>query len=276
MSGGMRALVAALLLLARAACADTTVTTCGTTVAPGVVGVLTGDLACGGAPVGVTLARGATLQMGGFSIRDTTLRALECPDGGCTIVGGATSAITDCAGSGIAVTSSARLIRRGLVVSDLRIEGCGGTGIDAPLAGVVATRVQTSGHGAHGVSAWSLRAEDVTASNNGFNGLHVQSKLKGIALVTENNGINGLQALTGRIRAAGVTVRGNVHAGIAARRLRLDGGEVTGNNTGATGIDLYIARHPWVRNVTCGRSVQLIMTDAGFFIGPSWQVCAND
>jgi hypothetical protein len=276
MSGGTRTLVGALLLLAGAAGADTLVSSCGTVVPAGTVGVLAGDLSCAGAPVGITLARGATLQMAGFSIRDTSLRALECPDGGCSVVGGATSAITDCMGSGIAITSTARLLRRGLVVSDLLIEGCGGTGIDAPMAGVVATRVRTSGHGAHGASAWSLRADDVTASNNGLNGLHVRSKLRGSALVAEQNGINGLQALEGRVRAAGVTVRGNVHAGIAARRLRLDGGDVTGNNTGATGIDLYIGRHPWVRNVACGRSVQLIMIGGGFFIGPTWQVCAND
>src|SRR5262249_14130237 len=149
--------------------------------------------------------------------------------------------------------------RRGLVVSDLRIDGCDGTGIDAPMAGVVATRVTTSNHGLHGASAWSLKAEDVTASDNGLHGLHARSRLTGSAIVAESNGINGISVLEGRARVFGATVRGNVHAGIATRRLHIDGGDVSGNNVGATGIDLYIGRHPWVRNVSCGRSVQLIL-----------------
>ena len=138
-----------------------------------------------------------------------------------------------------------------------------------------ATRLVTTGHGATGARAWSLRADDVTASDNALHGLQVRSKLTGAAVTAEGNGINGVNALEGRVRILGVTVRANVHAGIAARRLHLDGGEVSGNNVGATGIDLYVGRRPWVRNVVCGRSVQLIMVDGGFYIGPSWHVCTD-
>jgi hypothetical protein len=222
---------------------------------------------------GVRLERGSTLALNGFAIREAADPAVDCLAGGCTIAGGE---IVDAVGRGVAVGITARLIRRGLVLSDLRIVGCGGAGVDAPMAGVDATRVEASGNGASGIRAWDLWASDVITSDNGHHGVLARGRVIARTFTADGNQINGIQTLHGRVRLADAHVTANVHAGIAARRLHLDGGEVSGNNAGAHGIDLFVTRRPFVRAAVCGRSAKLALVNGQPLIGPAWGVCTTD
>jgi hypothetical protein len=268
--------LALLLLVAGTARGELTVDACGTTVPAGETGRLTADLACGGTAVGVTLEQGTTLRLDGFSIRDTAVAGIDCVAGACTVVGAPGSEIGPCAGHGIVVSSAARVVRRGLVVSDVRILGCTGSGIDAPMAGVVALAVEASGNAGHGIRAWTLRPTAVVTSDNGLHGMTARSKVVGGGVTADANGINGINALEGRVRVLDALVRDNVHAGIAARRLRVDAATVAGNNANAFGIDLFVGRRPRVQAVTCGQSRQLLQTDGVILVGPTWGVCAGD
>jgi hypothetical protein len=270
------ALLLALLASPGLGGAELVIDACGTVVPSGETAALAGDLECAGAPIGVVLGYGTTLALDGFSIRGTSERAIDCVSGACRVVGGPGSLIEDCAGDGVALVTSQRLIRRGLVLSDLRIQGCGGSGVLAPLAGVVATRLEVSGNGQHGVDAWAVRATDLVASGNQRHGVRVARKLIATGITADGNAINGVNALEGRVRIQGATIRSNVHAGIAARRLRLEVGTVTDNNEGAFGIDLFIGRRPSLTSTTCGVSRQLLLLDGQILLGPTWGVCADD
>jgi hypothetical protein len=184
--------------------------------------------------------------------------------------------MADCTGDGIVVSSAVRRIRRGLTVSDVRIHGCSGSGIEASLAGVDASDVEVTDNGLHGVRAWRLRATGIVASGNALHGIQVRSKVVGTDVTANANGINGIHALEGRARVSGASIRDNVHAGIAVRRLRLETATVVDNNAGASGIDLFVGRRPFVLATVCGVSQQLVLADGLILIGPSWGVCAND
>ena len=275
----MRRILGALcvmLLVAAAVRADVAITTCGTLVSPGDTGVLAGDLDCGGASPGVILGRSTTLVLNGFSIRNAADPAVDCVDGACAVLGGPASEISDCAGDGIRAGSPAQPSRRRVTVSDLRIRGCDGSGIEAPMATVVATAVETSGNGAHGIHARKVRATDVLASANGLHGVVAMRKVLAAGITAEANGANGINAFEGRVRVAGALVTGNTHAGIAARLLDLEAGTVTANNTGAFGIDLFVVRPPHVRDTVCGQSRQLLVVGGQIQAGPTWGVCAGD
>jgi hypothetical protein len=226
------------------------VTACGTVVPERNVGVLQADLDCGALPVGVTLLRGARLQLNGHVLSGGVRAVLaDITKGRAWIDGPGTVAGAEI---GISTPGSTRGRGAGLHLTDVTLNG-NGIGVFADRLRL--TRVDAQGNN-HGISAnYRVKGDDVVASNNNR---------------------FGVWSAAGTIRMRRLTATDNGWFGVIATqggRVALVDSTVTGNAAAYGGIDISSSRRPSLRNVTCGLSSDSFSV---FVTGTSWGVCASD
>lgn len=214
--------------------------------------------------VGVTLERGARLEMGGFSIVDPSSDepniGVGCSAGSCTITG---PGEIDGFQQNVFATGRA-------TVSDVTVRNgrYGISGRYARLANVVATN-----NSAYGIATLSLRLDGpVDSSGNPGTGVGT-SRLSGRGLTVNGNGGDGLSkgsGVSGSFLARELVAQNNGGAGvISIGGARFIDSNITGNNGGGVGADIALGRQPRLMSSTCGKST---MTN---FTG-TWGVCTND
>lgn len=225
------------------------ITTCGTLVPEGDVGVLQSDLDCGALPVGVRLARGARLQLNGHVLRGAVRGVLaDFARGRAWIDGPGT--VTE-AEVGI---DTSTVTARGV---ELRL-----------------TDVALNGNGI-GVFAHRLRLTRVDAQGN-LHGITANYRVKGDDVVASNNSRFGVWSSAGTIRLRRLSATDNGWFGVIATqggRVVLVDSTVTGNAAAYGAIDISSSRRPSLTHVACGRSSDSISV---FIPGMSWGVCAGD
>lgn len=133
--------------------------------------------------------------------------------------------------------------------------GCG-IGGNAPIR-LNAEDVTITGSELYGIgSAKTVRGRNVTTSGNGADGL-TASTVKIDGLTATGNGFGPSAGFGG--------------AGVWAGRMSLANATITGNNGYDQGLDVMAAKRPRFENVICGRSALFVD-----HVGPPWAVCAND
>jgi hypothetical protein len=241
------------------------ITACGQSLGEDEVGVLANDLNCEPATTAVSMASGATLYLHGYTI--------DAPDGwgvwceaaaDCTVIGG--DGTIQHAAAGIYLQRRARLT---LVGGHLRDNHTGVLGEDwnngrsgarATLTDVTATgsigaalqvgrllleRVTLTdnpGHGIFGVITNSVKATDLTVSNNAFSDN------------CQYYGCSGIAA--GRFIGSNIIVTDNAGIGLQARLARVRGGVLSDNIRAGVRKDIVSPRPPILRDVACDRSVR--------------------
>ncbi len=181
-------------------------------------------------------------------------------------------------------------------VSDVNISGCGFAGILDGTAHLTvhATNVTVTGSQGPGIQVRNLLATNVSANNNGTDGLYAYVELRGTNLTANNNGGTGV-VVFGRTRVAnvtannntgggvtayksarldGLTAQGNTGPGIFGERPRLRNSTVTGNVFHAAPLDLLTERRPRLLNTSCDHSARFDEEQQS--AGAPWGVCSGD
>jgi hypothetical protein len=282
----------------------TDITACGATIAPGDTGVLQVDLDCSAAPLGVLVLSGGELDLNGHAIAGgdvtgATVQGAKKSDGtgrgNFRIVGpgeiSGTSQIYQGTPSGTP----------GCVqVNDGRVKISGGTGtvdIHGCVYGILGSRGVTPNGKAHvsldhvnlhnmlfdGAAVGALDASDVSATDNGGQGLGASKTFTAQNVVARNN-LHGHGLFAGtNLKGANVEATGNYDGVEAWKTLKLSDATVTGNAfsgvagthvivmdstiTGNGGVDVLSRMKPLVKNTTCGKSLD--------YNSMSWHVCGN-
>lgn len=154
-------LVAGLLLMASRASAVDAV--CGMAVPQGETAVLTGDLACSGMQVAVTLERNATLDVNGFTLTVDDGTAVFCAHTACTVVSRAAEpGVLEGGGTaGVGISANAQsddppTVQR-LIVDNVAVRDFDEIGMIAPIHGKsLLSRLSVSGCGGPGILASKL------------------------------------------------------------------------------------------------------------------------
>lgn len=296
-------LLVALRVLAGTPATATDITTCGVTIAPGDTGVLQADLDCSAAPIGVLVLPGGELDLNGHAIAggdvtQATVQGAKKPDG----TGRGNFRIV---GPGeISGTSQDYNAPRGtsacVQVNDGRVMISGGAGtvdVHGCVYGVLGSRGVTPNGKAHvsldhvdlhdllfdGAAVGALDASDVSATNNGGQGLGASKTLKAHNVAARNN-LHGHGLFAGtNLMASSIEVTGNYDGAEAWKTLKVSDATVTGNAlsgvagahvividstvTGNVAVDVLSRSRPVVKNTTCGTSLD--------FNSVSWHVCGN-
>jgi len=221
----------------------TDVTSCGQTVAPRDMAVLTTDLTCSSSASGVFLGDRSTLDMNGHTMNGGGVNCI----GSCTVTGPGTITNVHAPahnGAGI-VTNGAASRTSKFLAQDVDVSG-NDQGIVTQARRVTLIGVNASNNAGDGIETFSktIRGMNVTASNNGATGLDVQS--------------------IGSVRMTGLTASGNGWGGLIndGKRTRLIDSTLTGNAwppfpDEPTMVDIaiaYNARCPRLVNTTCDHS----------------------
>jgi hypothetical protein len=310
--------VAALAVLALpvSAAAQIPITGCGTEIPPKQTGVLQNDLDCTGTPgrcrvcndggcsdsgptctssaectgpdevgcafpAGVTLGKGATLDMAGHAIvGHPGATAIECP------YARSRCKVTSSTGRGDVTgdicVRPGRNVR--LAIENVDVHDCD-SGIESfDISAFVEATDVTSNRNAHdGIRARKIVANDVTASENGFRGLSAEAgPLIGRNVVVADNGSFGavsyrpftLDQLTATGNGPGTVVGdGGGLWGIKSGG-KLTNSTLTGNvyqdEGGTIAMDILSAGRPRTTSTTCDRS------GGRRGLSNSWGVCTND
>ena len=267
------------------------ITTCGTTVSAGDVGVLQADLDCSTTPgVAVYLLKNALLELNshaliGYPVDSTP--TVSCLDPRCSIAGPG-----DIANANAAVGGACVLVNRSLEITDANIHDCA-FGIQGELAfqssdgrlaatksRVYATRVNVSHSAFDGIVASLIQVTDVTISESGRFGLHGvyhipfleqrwEGRVRGVNVTVINNHNSAVYARNVALDGLTATGNGTIYddGAVAALRLRLSNSEVADSGSNLN-CDVYSPNHPRVTDTICG-------TSCGGPAGP-WGVCTND
>jgi hypothetical protein len=212
-------IVALLCAAAASAGTQTTITQCNGLVTS--TGVLGADIDCTGTTgiPGVRLANGASLSLGGHTVKGG-IQGILC-EGNCTVTGPGT--IRESQNYGI-LSAFGRVHASNLKVMDNPNGGIGGGSVEA-------TAVEVSGNERYGVlGRKSVRVIGSTISDN--HGYAVEC-IEGNALVegsvvTRNE--YGVFA-DGKAKIAGCSIDANEEWGVRARTLTVVGSNITGNGT---------------------------------------------
>src|SRR5262245_54240361 len=243
----------AAMLAAGSAGATVLVTACDTVVPPGETGMLTGDVTCAGAGVGVDLGSNATLDLAGHTLTLTgTAVAVQCHPHRCTITGGG--------GGGTIRTEEVaidgqdtRVVIRDVTV-DITPNAAGANAIQAGAHGSIdAANVRVMGDvGLRSISGIRIKAVNVDVSGT-YSGIFAHRTLKGSDITandTDNFGVYARRARIERLEA-----HGNAFAGFLGGKVKLVDSDLTGNGILlGDGIDLNTERSPRLENTTCGKS----------------------
>jgi len=228
------------------------VTACGTVVPERDIAVLQADLDCGVLPVGVTLGRGARLELNGHVLSGGQQAVLADFGAGHAWVDGP-GAVT---GAEVGITTAA--------------DGVSGRGAELRLTDV---DLHDNDIGAF---ADRLRLTRVTAERN-LHGLASNFGLTGVDVVASDNTHFGVWSAAGKIKIRRLTATNNGWYGAIATqggRVTLIDSTVSGNAPAYGAIDISSSRRPSLKNVGCGRSSNSYSV---FFTGgTSWNVCADD
>ncbi len=275
------------------------VTTCGE-IHGGSVNVVA-DLTCG-AQTAIRLSNRAVLHVNGHTVQGDL--AVECL-GKCTI-------------QGPGILAGKVLVARRAQILDVVVDGGGIAGVES---NVTLTNVTVRNFGGFdfpfsngiwvrklkvqnvtvedgtnfGISAKTLRGENLTVRNASDHGVLVTRRIRLSGFVATGNGGagaivnagsmrieggevsgNGAEGLRAdrSVRVQGMTVTGNPGHGVAASRsLRLEDSSVTGNGSAApSGLfgDIFAGTKVRLENTTCGTSRR------PGAIGATWGVCDND
>jgi hypothetical protein len=239
---------------ANAAPPTVAITTCGQTVPPHGVGVLSGDLDCTGftggiADAAVTLDKSATLDLGGFTLTGGLFGVacyLTCEDGvsacsngnRCTVRNGT---VTGATASGI---SGARVTVRNVTVT-----GSGENGVQGDNVRVHDSTL--NGNGRYGASGYRVRLDNSTANGNGIAGVSCGK-------------FNGPHHYTGGVAVKLSTLLGNGTADDCS-------------HLPTPCADIRSPTPPKVKFVTCGSSIDTRAGSGGKPCGgDSWCICTND
>jgi hypothetical protein len=258
------------------------VSTCGTTIATGQTGELTGDLDCTGGPThcandptiacssdqdclsgciayAVHLAPHATLNMNGHTISGGDYGVL-CRDSSCKVNGGG-GTIANEEFSAIWLFGGGKL-----VVNDLTIHDTFRTSIFvAFFAHRLVLRNVTVYNNSGIETSVDVAATNVTLSGSPPGTCGFQGNLQGRHVVATN--VTAGYVSADRLRAKNLTVNGVCTQGILVQGST---SLIDSSITGAT-VDVATGRAPHLVNTTCGTSAQLFSTT-----GANWGVCTND
>lgn len=244
------------------------IASCGQTVPAGEVGVLQTDLECLSATDGVVLETHATLRMNGHAIRNVSPfpggpSGIHCKDS-CLVTG--PGEIVGPFGHGI------RGPKGTLIVEQLTIRDIYGDGIEVStrkgLQGkVVATGVTAQNNRGAGVSAYRIRADQVSVTGNRGSGLSAHL-INGDAVTADHNGGSGISALR-RVKLSRLKAQENATAGVSAVSCTLRDSTVTQNLWFGEAVDIVSQFRPRLTNTRCDRSRKLGSLS-------SWGVCTKD
>jgi hypothetical protein len=291
-------------LLAGALRVDATdVTSCGQTIAALDTGILQTDLDCSGSQFGVRLLAGATLDLNGHAVRggdvtEATVLGIGHEDGTgrarFTIVGPG-----EISGTGheyptfgtwgcIQVNDGLARVSGGTGRIDVHgcIYGVLGSAGESPNGRARVTLEHVDFHDLtfDAAAVGKLSATDVTASDNGGQGLGAERKTV-VADVVANNNVRGHGVFSGGVlKGTNVSTSGNItgveawgtlalvnasssgnqYFGVTGKRVKLTNSIITGNGI----ADIASRSLPRLVDTTCGTSMD--------FNSNSWGVCEND
>lgn len=246
---------------------EVTVAACGSTIPDGASGALGQDFACpAGTYCGITVGRRSSLALNGHTISGASYGVCIVHPSGrigrVSVVG--PGEITGCMVGLISMRG--RLELRDLMVQNNTLDG-----IQGGSARVIAVNITASRNARDGITVnnrgGSFQAAGVVANDNGRDGIMVE-RGKGTNIIATGNGEAGM--IHGRrARYSNVTVTGNTHFGMTARRIVLTDSTVTGNGVDVNGFDIGSVLRPRLVNTTCDHSVQAPTVIP-------WNVCSSD
>ncbi len=276
-----------LFLLVRAAAA-VDVSSCGTTVPKGQIGVLVSDLDCSGGPkycaddasiscssavgafdclsqcvaYGVHLERNAALQMNGHTISGGDYGVL-CRDFNCKVDGGG-GTIANQEFSAVWLFGGGKLAVSNLTIHDQKR----GALVIAYFAHKMVLRNLTLYNNAGIFTNLDVDAVDVSLAGSPPGGCGFEGSLQGRRIKATN--VTAGYVAADRLKAKNLTVNAPCFQGIRVQgSTTLIGSSITG----AQKVDVVTGKRPHLVNTTCGTSAQLLPDGT---TGGTWGVCTND